>query len=157
VHSWSTFGASMSYGQFELTRVTTTWTWGSHHLPPYSIIYASPRGSHPNGILATDSQMGVTKFPHSGLLQLWRPITLHVDLQVKWGLKQSCSPHRELFNGLLHATWMQGNRVDSRLFVVGSQIGNLTPNLTPGPSFGHNLCFRCWNGSCKPILDIYVS
>jgi hypothetical protein len=28
--------------------------------------------------------------------------------------------------------------------------------LTPGPSFGHNLCFRCPNGSCKPILDMYV-
>jgi hypothetical protein len=37
--------------------------------------------------------------------------------------------------------------------VVGSQ----TTNLTLGFSFGHNLCFRCSNGSCKPILDIYVS
>jgi hypothetical protein len=24
------------------------------------------------------------------------------------------------------------------------------------PSFGHNLGFRCPNGSCEPILDIYV-
>jgi hypothetical protein len=52
-----------------------------------------------------------------------------------------------------HVTCMQGNRVDSRLLVVGSQ----TANLTPGPSFGHNLCFRCPNGSYKPILNIYVS
>jgi hypothetical protein len=37
--------------------------------------------------------------------------------------------------------------------VVGSQIAN----LTPGPSFGHNWCFRFLNGSCKPILDIHVS
>jgi hypothetical protein len=29
--------------------------------------------------------------------------------------------------------------------------------LTPGPSFGHNLCFKCPNGSCKPILNIYIS
>ncbi len=36
--------------------------------------------------------------------------------------------------------------------MVESQIGNLTLDL----SFGHNLCFRCPNGSCKPILDIYV-
>ncbi len=36
--------------------------------------------------------------------------------------------------------------------MAGSQIANLTPD----PSFGHNLCFRCPNGSCKPILDIYV-
>ncbi len=36
--------------------------------------------------------------------------------------------------------------------MVGSQIANLTPS----PSFGHNLWFKCPNGSCKPILDIYV-
>jgi hypothetical protein len=36
--------------------------------------------------------------------------------------------------------------------VVGIQIAN----LTPGPSFDHNLCFKCPNGSWKPILDIYV-
>ncbi len=29
-------------------------------------------------------------------------------------------------------------------------------NLTPGPSFSHNLCFRCPNGSCETVLDIYV-
>jgi hypothetical protein len=52
-----------------------------------------------------------------------------------------------------HATYTQGNLVDSQLFVVGSQTTNLTPSL----SFDHKLCFRCANGSCKPILDIYVS
>jgi hypothetical protein len=51
-----------------------------------------------------------------------------------------------------HATCAQENRVDSWLLMVGSQIANLIPN----PSFGHNLCFRCSNGTCKPILDIYV-
>jgi hypothetical protein len=35
--------------------------------------------------------------------------------------------------------------------------GNQTVNLTPGLSFGHNLCFKCPNGSCEPILDIYIS
>jgi hypothetical protein len=40
--------------------------------------------------------------------------------------------------------------------MVGNQIGDLIANLTPGLSFGHNLCFRCPNGSCKPIWDIYV-
>jgi hypothetical protein len=52
-----------------------------------------------------------------------------------------------------HATCTQGNQVDSRLLVVGSQIANLTVGL----SFGHNLCFRCLNGWCEPILDIYFS
>jgi len=28
--------------------------------------------------------------------------------------------------------------------------------LTPNPSFGHNLCFRCLNEQCEPILDIYI-
>jgi hypothetical protein len=68
-------------------------------------------------------------------------------------LKQSCSPRQELFNGMSHATCTQGNRINSRLLVVRSQ----TANLTLAPSFGHNLCFKCPNGSYKPILDIYVS
>jgi hypothetical protein len=45
------------------------------------------------------------------------------------------------------------DQVDSRLLVVGSQ----TANLTPDPSFAHNLSCRCPNGSCKAILDIYTS
>jgi hypothetical protein len=53
---------------------------------------------------------------------------------------------------MLHATCTQRNRGDSWLWMVGSQIANLTPDL----SFGHNLCFKCPNGSCKFILDIYV-
>ncbi len=88
-----------------------------------------------------------------GLLQLWGPITLCANLWLQWGITQSYSPHGELFNGMSHATCTQGDRVDSRLLVVGSQIGNLTPIL----SFGHNLCFRCPNGWYKSILDIYVS
>jgi hypothetical protein len=31
---------------------------GSDHLPPYSILYAWPRGLHPNVILSHDSQIG---------------------------------------------------------------------------------------------------
>ncbi len=37
--------------------------------------------------------------------------------------------------------------------VVKNQIGTLTPNLF----FCHNLCFKYSNGSCEPILDMYVS
>jgi hypothetical protein len=97
--------------------------------------------------------MGVLKFPKLGLLQLWGPITLCSNLQLKWGLKQSCSPHQDLSNAMWHATFTQRSRVDYWLLVVGSQ----TVNLTSGLSFGHNLCFKCPNGSCEPILDIYVS
>ncbi len=45
------------------------------------------------------------------------------------------------------------NQVDSRPLMVRSQ----TVNLTPGLSFGHNLCFKCPNGWYEPILNIYVS
>jgi len=43
--------------------------------------------------------------------------------------------------------------VDSRLLVVKSQTGS----LTPGPSFAHNLGDRCPNGQCEAIFDIYAS
>jgi hypothetical protein len=52
-----------------------------------------------------------------------------------------------------HVACTQGNRVDSWLLVVGSQIVNLTLGL----SFGHNLCYKCPNEQCEPILDIYTS
>jgi hypothetical protein len=96
--------------------------------------------------------LGVPKLPKLGLPRFWGPITLCADFWLRWGLKQSCSLHRELSNNMLHATCTQGNRGDYQLLVVGNQITNLTPDL----SFGHNFCFRCSNGSCKPILDIYV-
>ncbi len=126
---------------------------GSHHLPPYSILCASPRRPHRNGFLSRDSLLGVPKFYQLGLPQLWGCITSCANLRSQWGLKQSCSPHRELFNAMSHAAYTQGNWVDSQLLVVGSQ----TANLTPGHSFGHNLCYRCPNGQCEPILGIYAS
>ncbi len=52
-----------------------------------------------------------------------------------------------------HATCTQGSQGDSIFLMVGSQ----TTNLTLGPSFGHNLCFKCLNGSCDPILNISIS
>jgi hypothetical protein len=97
--------------------------------------------------------VGVPKSSRLGLSRLWGAIILRADLRLRWGLKQSCNPFRELFNSMLHAICTHENRVDSWLLVVGSQIVNLTPD----PSFGHNLCFRCSNGQCEPILDIYVS
>jgi len=52
-----------------------------------------------------------------------------------------------------HSTCTHSDRIDSRLLVVGSQ----TASLAPDPSFNHNLCWRCPNGSCEVILDIYTS
>jgi len=124
---------------------------GNHHLPPYSILCTFPQDPHPNGFLSRDSQVGVPKLPKLGLPQLWGAITLRENW-LRWGLKQSCSPHQELSYGMSHTIYTHGNWVDSRLLVVGSQITNLTPD----PSFGLYFCFRCPNGPRKPILDIEV-
>jgi hypothetical protein len=125
---------------------------GSHHLPPYSILCSSPRRLHPNGYFSRDSRVGVSKSHQMGLPGLWSPITLRADLGSWCNLKQSCSSCRELSNVMLHSWIGHRQKVDSRLFVVGSQTGN----STPGPSFGHNLCFRCSNEPSEPILDIYA-
>jgi hypothetical protein len=52
-----------------------------------------------------------------------------------------------------HVACTQGNWVDSQLLMVGSQ----TANLTPDPSFAISFTIRCPNGSCEPILNIYIS
>jgi hypothetical protein len=126
---------------------------GSHHLPPYSIFCTTPQGLHPNSCLSQDSQVGVPKLSRFRLPGLWQLITPCSYFRSGWGLKQTCSSPRELSNGMSHSTFTHPGWVDSRLLVVGSQ----TASLTPGPSFGHNLCSRCPNDSCEAILDIYTS
>ncbi len=126
---------------------------GSHHLPPYSILCDSPQSPHPNGYFSRDSRVGVPKSRKMGLSGLWSPITLRADLGSQCGLKQSCRSCRELSNAVLHSRIGHREGVHSRLLVVGSQTGSSTPGL----SFGHNLCFRCPNEQCEPILDIYAS
>jgi hypothetical protein len=73
-------------------------------------------------------KLGIPKFPKWRLLWLWRPITFCADLWLKWGLKQSFNPHWEHSNNMWDATCTQVNQGDSWLLVVGSQIGNLTPD-----------------------------
>jgi hypothetical protein len=92
-----------------------------------------------------------------GLPRLWSLITLRADLGLQCGLKQSCRSRRDLFNGMSHVLCSQVFWVDSRLLVVESQNWQTPGNSTPDPSFGHNLCFRCPNEQCEPILDIYAS
>ncbi len=126
---------------------------GSHYLPLYSILCSSPLHLHPNGSFSRDSQSGIPKLSRFGLSGLWAFITSHPELESGRGLNQSCSFPRELSKGVSHFTYTNQNRVDSRLLVVRSQIVSLTPNF----SFDHNLYWRCPNGSCKAILDIYTS
>jgi hypothetical protein len=88
-----------------------------------------------------------------GVPALWDVISPRPPLRSGRGPNQSCSPPRELSNAMSHSQSARRGRVDSRLLVVGSQIAN----LTPGPSFAHNLGYKCPNGQCEAIFDIYVS
>jgi hypothetical protein len=119
--------------QFELTKLITAWTWGKP--PPSLLLCASPQDPHPNGFLSQDSQVGISKLQKLGLSQFWGLITLCAGLWLRWDLKQSCSLCPKISNSMSHTTCTQGNRVNFWLLVVGSQI----VNLTPGPSFGHNV------------------
>jgi hypothetical protein len=112
----------------------------SHHLTPYSILCVTPRRGHPNGFLS-----------RVGIPGLWDFVAPRHDLRSGRGLNQSCSPRRELFNAVSHSWSARWEQVDSRLLVVRSQTASLTP------SFAHNLGYRCPNGSCEAILDIYIS
>jgi hypothetical protein len=126
---------------------------GGHHLPQYSILYVTPPHPHPNDFYSWEYQGGVLKLSRFGFPGLWELITLGSDLGLGWSLKQTSSSSQEFSNGVLHSIYTHRDRVDSWLFVVGSQTGS----LTPGPSFGHNLCCKCPNGSCEAIFDIYIS
>jgi len=126
---------------------------GSHHLPPYNILCVTPRHLHLNGFLSRDSQGGVSKLSRFGLLGFCEFITICSDLWLGCGLKQTSNSPWELSNNVLHSTCTHQGRVDSQLLVVGSQIVNLTLDL----SSCHNLCFKCPNDSCKAIFDIYTS
>jgi hypothetical protein len=103
-------------------------------------------------ILSWDSRVGVPKSRRLGLPWLWSPIISQADLRSRCSLNQNCSFRQKFSNDMLQALYNQVNWVDSQLFLAESQIGSLILN----PSFGHNLCFRCPNEQCKPILDIYV-
>jgi hypothetical protein len=95
---------------------------------------------------------GGPKTARVGLPQLCATITSRSDLWSGQGLKQTCISRWEFSNGVSQATCTHRKRVGSQLFVVESQIASLTPNL----SFCLNLCYRCPNGSCEPISDIYT-
>ncbi len=53
---------------------------------------------------------------------------------------------------MLHSICTRRGRVDSSLLVVASWIASLILGL----SFCYTLCCKCPNGSCKPILGIYI-
>ncbi len=95
---------------------------------------------------------GSPEIPKVGILVTLRAHNFAWKPLIEMRSKQSCSPRWKFFNGISHATYTQRNQGNSQLLVVGSQINN----LTHGVFFAHSLCFKCPNGSCEPILDIYI-
>jgi hypothetical protein len=92
-------------------------------------------------------------YPDFGLPGLWDIIAPRPDLQSGRDVNQTCSPLWELSNAMSHSPNACWKWVDSWLLVVRSQ----TANLTPAPSFAHNLGYRCPNDQCEAISDIYTS
>ncbi len=120
---------------------------GNHHLPPYNILCAQPQQQHPNVILSCDSQIPIVGTP---VILGTHNFACKPPIEMRF--KAKLQPSLRDFQWYVACHDMQGNRCDSQLLVVGSQIAN----LTPGPSFDYNLCVKCPNGSCEPILDIKV-
>jgi hypothetical protein len=88
-----------------------------------------------------------------GVPGLWELITPDCEIRSRRGLNRTCSPRQDLSNDVLHSQFGLREQVYSRLLVVGSQI----VNLTPGPSFAHNLGDKCPNAQYEGIFDIYAS
>ncbi len=114
---------------------------GNHHLPPYNILCNSRQRLHSNGYFSRDSQVEVSKLSWVRVSELWMPISPDCRIRSQRGLKTSCSSRQELSKAVLHFQIGHREEVNSRLLMVESQ----TASLTPDPSFGHNLCFRCPN------------
>jgi hypothetical protein len=135
------------------TRHTTARTRGK---PPPSPIYYSLRhvsGTTSKWLFFPGLPSWSPEIVPGGVLGLWELITPDCKVWSQRGLNQTCSPRGDLSNDVLHSQFGGREEADSRLLVVGSQ----TANLTPGPSFAHNLGDRCPNGQCEAIFDIYAS
>jgi hypothetical protein len=141
------------------------WTHLTHHGPnsgeattfPH-IVFSAARGG---GYIQMAHFLGTPKSESRNcpeivpirVLRLWELITPDYRVLSRQGLNQSCSPRQDLFKPVSHSQFGCREDVDSRLLVVGSQTGS----LTPGPSFAHNLGYRCPNDQCEAIFDIYAS
>jgi hypothetical protein len=151
MHSWSPFGPRTSHGHTRTHKI--------HHGPDLGEATTFPlilfsvinhMGYIQMSFFPKTPNLGVPKFSKLGFLAFWTPITFCEDLRLKLSLNKSFSIRQEIFNDMLHTTCMHVFQGDSRLLEGGSQIDSLTPD----PSFGHNLCYKYSNASCKLILDI---
>jgi hypothetical protein len=118
------------------------------------IVYSvTLRGTHARMSFPGWSPEIVPKIVPGEVPGLWELITPDCKVWSRGGLNQTCSPRRDLFNDVSHFQFGGRQEVDSRLLVAGSQ----TVSLTPGPSFAHNLGYKCSNDQCEAIFYIYAS
>jgi len=160
VHIQDTFGCWDKPRALWLTRLTTARTWGKPPPSPHIIFSATLR----KGYIQMALFPGTPKLESRncpgwspeivpvGVPGLWMLVTLDCRVWSQRGLNQSCSPRRDLSNAMSYSQFEGWEEVDSRLLVVRSQIAS----LTLGPSFAHNLGFRCPNDQCEAIFDIYA-
>jgi hypothetical protein len=151
MRSCTTLGARMSHKHTQTHKTHQSPDLGEATTFPLIVLYVPGHRAYTQMLFCPrTSKLGIPKFFKLGLLQLWKPKTFYENIWLRSGLKQSCSPCRELFNDMLHATCKQINQGDFWLLVVRNQINSLIPGL----SFGHNLCFKYPNGWCEPISKI---
>jgi len=148
-----------------LGQATDTLDHETHHDPdsgeattfPHIVFSAPPRRSYIQMALFLGTpKLEFRNCPETvpgGVPGLWEVITPDCQVWSRRGLNQTCSPRWDLSNYVSLSQFGGWEEVDSRLFVVGSQ----TASLTPGPSFAHNLGYRCPNDQCEVIFDIYAS
>ncbi len=112
---------------------------GSHHLPPYSSMPSHETSTQMTFYLETLATLRGHNF-------VCRP---PIEMRSKEKLQPLLRAFQWCIAQHLHA------RKSGRFF--NFQWSRVKfGNLTHVPSFGHNLCLKCPNGSCKPILDIQV-
>jgi hypothetical protein len=142
----------MSHGQLILMRFTMAPTGGKPPPSPLWYTLHLSMGATSKWLFVPGLPNGSPKIPMTRTLATLGAHNFACKPLIVMRFKASCSPGWELSNGMLHATYTQRNWVDFWLLVVRS----LAASLTSGLSFDHNLCFKCLNGRCEPILEIYI-
>jgi hypothetical protein len=151
VHSWGTFGAWTNHEHTLTHKIHHGLNLGEVTTFPLVIFSMIIHGGCIQMSFCPKTlKLGVPKFPNLQFLALWRAMTSCANCQLRWSLKKIYNPHQAISNDMWHATYTNVFHGNSWLLMGRSWIGPLTPNF----SFGHNLCFKYSNGSCKPILNI---
>ncbi len=82
-HSGTPLGVGTSHGHLDSLDSPRTGLGGSHHLPPYSILYNSRWRLHSNGSFSRDSQGGVPKLSRVVVPGLWELISPDSNLRLE--------------------------------------------------------------------------